>query len=439
MERKPFFDDRAPKNTKHFEQKILFDDILTDDEDSPDEPCEQNYEGQTNFCSYQEFYDEEYHSIYNIFITSLERKHQRILVKPEKEMILSFLRKLEEFQIDFHEYHNEILGVIDRAIDLSQKREKRGVFFLKEVCTHDPRVILGIPPRKHPLETLFEDRGRQIEFKKYLREYLSIRSEDAWLLLKGFGLSMLTGTRSIVPILLGPPAGGKSFIPQVLAKALREVGLKVETLLVNAGVDRGVNDECEMKLLGIDSHWGNSSPGEIFKLSKETDFLIVVLDEIDKKEDRRFFLELFDTSIPLKDRCVGTVAPRMNLRQKVFFIGTANKLSWENDHAFSSRVEVLTFKPYTPKEKTEIVQNLLKKDLSDMPEEAKQMIIETILQRVKSEGLDIRKALGLGRVLASLVMNSPLSEAEKEVKALLRRSYSKETGSERHIGFLAQI
>jgi len=356
------------------------------------------------------------------------------------DLITNFLDRAERCGVELKEYENELLGIFERAIDLNlDKHGGNGrCDFVKEVATHDSGIILGLPSKEPPLEKLFEDKFRERQFREILKNYLFTRAEDAWMLLKGFGLSMMAGDRATIPVLLGPPATGKSFLPQVLAQALREVGLKVEFLLVNSGVDHGVNDEFEMKLLGIDVHWGTASPGEIYRLSREVDFLIVVLDEIDKKQDRRFFLELFDTGSPLQDRCIRMVAPRMNLRPKVFFIGTANKLTWEDDEAFSSRVTVFNFKPYTPEEKTEIVQNILTKNLKKSPAEIKRYIVRTLSDLVLNYGLDVRGALGLGGVLETLVRGLSLAEARGMVEKFLTRVYIKKNREKGlSIGFLA--
>ena len=358
------------------------------------------------------------------------------------DLITNFLKKAETSGIEFKKYEEEFLGIFERAIDLNQSKQRgnEGCDFVKEVATHDPRVILGLTPEKHPLEKVFEDRDRESRFLEILKNHLFTRAEDAWMLLKGFGLSMMARDHATIPVLLGPPAAGKSFLPRVLAQALREVGFKVEFLLVNAGVDHGLNDEFEMKLLGIDVHWSSASPGEIYRLSRGADLLIVVLDEIDKKQDRRFFLELFDTGSPLQDRCIRVAAPRMNLRPKVFFIGTANKLTWEDDEAFSSRVTVFNFEPYTREEKEKMVRSILTKNLDKIPPEIRREIVQILSRWVLDYDLDVRKALGLGRTLENLVRGFSPSEthrAREMVEKFLRKLYIKRREEDSPIEFFS--
>ena len=401
-----------------------------------------DYQGMAGNGNLLENENEEFETVDNSLsfesyrFLKLLKKFKNRVDRVKIKLINNFLQKAEKCQLNLENFEDEVLAIFERALSLSNDSRKSGCDLVREVSTHDPEVIFGVKPRKHPLEKLFEDQNRVKLLQETLKHHLFNRAEDAWMLLKGFGLSMMTTARSSIPVLLGPPAGGKSFLPQVLTQALQEIGLKVEFLLINAGVDRGDNDELEMKLLGIDVHWSTASPGEIYTLSRNVDFLIVVLDELDKKRDRRFFLELLDTGLPLQDRCIRSVSPKMNLRHKVFFIGTANEYNWEEDRALASRTTIIKFAPYTVEEKLEIVGNILMKNLTISSDQTKRHIIQTLSRLVVDYGMDVREALGLGSVLESLVRNS--EDASKEIieKFLVKLHLKKNKKQTNPMGFL---
>lgn len=380
---------------------------ISESEDNHGEPEDKD--------KYEEFIDKLNERLSGPLSNFVRERKTRLYIK-------DFLRKTEQ-EVDLEKFEEDLLFIAEQTIEYA--RDTKGACDLvKEVFTHDPRVLLGIPPKEPALKRLDREQLRKLD--KILEEHLGKSRGRLARLVLYYAITATSSRYGQIPILLGPPAAGKSYLPWVLAQALQELGLKVEIVAVNAGADRDPrNDELEMKLLGIDIHWGNASPGEIYRLSRNAEFVIVVLDEIDKRKDRRLFLEMFDFGVPLQDRCISHIAPKMNLRPKVLFIGTANEYSWKGESALDSRVVVLEFPPYSLKEKLEIIDNIAEKHiLKEYPPRIRDFIIKKLRELVINAGVDIRKALGIASSLGSIVELSAskgLSEREilEEIELML--------------------
>ena len=325
----------------------------------------------------------------------------------EKDGLVMFYERAAELNL-FPKHLNEL---VELAVNLLafDKREFGQSKLFAEVIKGDLRLLLGIP---------FRNRLETIEYSRFKSELAALgpRAFEAEILFYGFIIPLLKGRQVPSPVLLGPPATGKSFIPQEIVKILNRMGFKAELVFINAGVEKGKNDEIDMKLLGIDAHWGNAGPGEIYRFSK-ADLVLVVLDEVDKRSDRRFLLELFDSGLPLKDRFFSPFAPKMNLRPKVAFIGTANEITWEDDAPFSSRIISIPIKPYSLEERLFLVKKLIEPDLSGLASEVAEMITKEIFIELERE-TDVRKALGLAKSMVELVKVLPLEKAKKAIRIL---------------------
>ena len=353
----------------------------------------------------------------------------RDTVLPSQEetlrLMADFLERMAAIGLDPVERRRETVAFLARLYRAREQRIEdgrvRGADPVREICRHDPRVVLGIPPESTPLDALLRDRHRTARVRKALRRLLGSRAEEAWFLLKGFMPAALAGRHFLVPVLLGPPASGKSYIPQVLAYVLSKEGVRTELLVVHCGTDRGWNEETEMRLLGTDFHWGNAAPGDLFRLSADRDLLIVLVDELDKKNDRRFFLEVFDAGLPLQDRFVRSVAPEVNLRCKVFFVATATEVTWSEGDPLGSRLAVLPVEPLSDQERARLARDLLRESFRRSLGKEHEPVLDLLVEKALQERWDLRKVLGVGSALSSFLRGLSPDEVLLATRAFLRR------------------
>ena len=319
----------------------------------------------------------------------------------------------------------EIIRILKNAAEFGGSQHQSDS--LLEVAKCDLWVLLGLEPPTNPLDQLAE---RREEVMEALTRYIPHREGEAWLILECMFRPALSLKASSVPVLHGPPSGGKSYLLQAMEAALGDCGIKAQLIVANATeTDHTSNQELVMSLLGIDAHWGNGSPGKIYRrICDGADFVMVLLDEIDKRRSYSIFLDLFDVGVPLQDQFTVTFAPNMNMRCRVVMAATANDVrAWEHDDAFANRIFTIPF-DYTLEEKRAVIERITKeRGFEDEVIDFLQTLLETYPKA------SIREVMAVG---------SMLQQASNDNKELVRKmiwqnfSTKYRTESERRIGFL---
>ncbi len=155
---------------------------------------------------------------------------------------------------------------------------------------------------------------------------------------------------AVEPLLMvGPPGVGKTLFVEALADAAG-----VDMAAIPLGAAQGGFD-----IVGTSIHWGNTTPGQVWKLLATGVAAngVLLLDEIDKMSgDSRFstessLLDLLDprTSVRFEDQAVG-VAMDTSLVWKLATANTLDTLS----RPIKSRFEIVEIKPPTASELEEI-------------------------------------------------------------------------------------
>jgi len=123
-----------------------------------------------------------------------------------------FLKKMADKGLEPDRFIDELDRMFSEAVRLGRSMDDR-MLMLDEICNQDPLIILGIPPKSHPLEAVVTDRHALSHLRETLRQKLLDRADKAILILKGFLYPFVMGRPSQVPVLIGPPATGKSSLP----------------------------------------------------------------------------------------------------------------------------------------------------------------------------------------------------------------------------------
>ena len=155
---------------------------------------------------------------------------------------------------------------------------------------------------------------------------------------------------AVEPLLMvGPPGVGKTLFVEALADAAG-----VDMAAIPLGAAQGGFD-----IVGTSIHWGNTTPGQVWKLLATGAAAngVLLLDEIDKMSgDSRFstesaLLDLLDprTAVRFEDQAVG-VAMDTSLVWKLATANTLDTLS----RPIKSRFEIVEIKPPTASELEEI-------------------------------------------------------------------------------------
>jgi len=155
---------------------------------------------------------------------------------------------------------------------------------------------------------------------------------------------------AVEPLLMvGPPGVGKTLFVEALADAAG-----VDMAAIPLGAAQGGFD-----IVGTSIHWGNTTPGQVWKLLATGVAAngVLLLDEIDKMSgDSRFstessLLDLLDprTAVRFEDQAVG-VAMDTSLVWKLATANTLDTLS----RPIKSRFEIVEIKPPTASELEEI-------------------------------------------------------------------------------------
>jgi len=292
-----------------------------------------------------------------------------------------------------------------------------------------------------PPDVIFNYEVSNTPYKRIEREWQKISSiideelpvigKFAKLLVKGYLVPMLKGKQVQVPLFVGPPSTGKTFLPQVLADVLSQIGIKTICLVESAAKTSHHDDNNFIHaVLGSEPHWSNAFHGKILKsIMDGYELVIVVADEIDKRTDHHIFLELFDVSQPLQDIFFKHVAPFMNLRRRTMFIATANEYNI-SDSAVKSRVSKIPWQ-YTIEEKRKIFEKLVHKkvpELEQLPENRRKTILETCMKLL--ETASIRELISVANQMAGLSDEPELFEC-----ALETISKSHFSSDKKQIGF----
>jgi len=170
------FEDDLEKNEKDREEEPLIIDPMGRDVDFRKKKKSLFFKSEPKI-KYHEFFKKLGDRCPKLELSDSYREIQEQSRKTVK-LITNFLDKVEKYGMRLKEYEDELLRLFERAIDLSRDEDGgRGrCDFVKEVSTHEPYVILGLPPRKHPLEKLFEgeDRVKQLEPPRDCRRVKSV-------------------------------------------------------------------------------------------------------------------------------------------------------------------------------------------------------------------------------------------------------------------------
>lgn len=443
------------------EEKFVTEDFNEIDDYLADEPLLCSSFDEEQDCDYKDLnYNLEADRVYekiNIntsvtfddFYNRLMNKFPNISedLKRNRDVLGAFFNKIQINNINFKDCEKEIFSIIDKYASSvgPNGNNKLSKNLLYEIFSHEPNIILGKNPSKNKLQVLLEDKETINKISKKLKKKLisEDRAKIALNLLRAFVVPQITCDKFSIPVLIGPPAGGKTYIPRVLTDVLNQFDLKVHFYVQDVAFDRGNNEDLEMTLLGIDKHWSTASPGILYNLSKEVDILIVVLDEIDKKQDRRVFLKLFDHERPLQDVFISGFCSNMNLRYKVAFICTGNENNFHYDDALKSRTTIIEVKPYTSKEKESIVKGFLTRELKDFSERHREIVYKHLMSlSLKNPNLDVRQLLALTAQLKCIIKYSlgDDKEIESEIKNFISSldliGFTQTSNLKKKIGFV---
>jgi len=195
------------------------------------------------------------------------------------------------------------------------------------------------------------------------------------------------------PLLVGPPGGGKSELVSQFAKVMTAAGISTETIFQSMTQEStpGAYNEGAMRLLGTSKHWSNGAPGNLYiSISKpDVDMGIVLLDEVDKTQQRDYLVGLIDPKMPLQDTFIREVAPSVNLRNKTLLLLTANdpsQLQKGPEDPLWSRMEPTFLRPYTQEEMIGLAVEIISSDVDSPFQPSRNMVRKLAKQTVLELG-----------------------------------------------------
>ena len=200
-----------------------------------------------------------------------------------------------------------------------------------------------------------------------LKELCPNRDRQIEELVLTMGRRLIGDRDALYPLLFGPPGTGKSFLVELLAEVLTEMGVNckgiVQAMTQSGGYSRQ-NNEVSMALQGTSSHWSEGRPGLLFKssVSLANQLTLAVLDEVDKCNLHDFLVTLTDPMQPLQDNFFHDFVIEHDIRHKCLFFLTGNDLDiirTASAGALWSRLAPIDMPAYSRGETEELVARLV--------------------------------------------------------------------------------
>ena len=200
---------------------------------------------------------------------------------------------------------------------------------------------------------------------KALKTLMPFREELCSLLLMSI-FRKLSGSKIVrTPILVGPPGTGKSYAVEALVNALNTHGIITRLHLCKMSSYMDQSKDLTLRLLGSESHYTRSHPGVIFKdvSNKNVDLVVVFIDEVEKGMPVIYptLVNLLDPNQPLQDMFINSIITHPHdMRFKTVFVLAGNNIEplLEIPELRDRLESPIEFKPYSPKEKVELVVRL---------------------------------------------------------------------------------
>ena len=200
-----------------------------------------------------------------------------------------------------------------------------------------------------------------------LKELCPNRDRQIEELVLTLGRRLIGDRDALYPLLFGPPGTGKSFLVELLAEVLTEMGVNckgiVQAMTQSGGYSRQ-NNEVSMALQGTSSHWAEGRPGLLFKssVSLANQLTLAVLDEVDKCNLHDYLVTLTDPMQPLQDNFFHDFVIEHDIRHKCLFFLTGNDLDiirTASAGALWSRLAPIDMPAYSRGETEELVARLV--------------------------------------------------------------------------------